>query len=237
MACTPAVACPGGWRLTVRDGGRGLSAEQRRRLFEPFERLGAAAEGIEGTGIGLALSRRLVQAMGGTIDVDSEPGVGSRFWFELPAAAPAGGAAGARAETADDAAPLPARRVLYIEDNPVNVVLMEAMLARLPGLEVVSAAHPAEGLRMAQREVPSLVLLDIQMPGMDGFEVFARLRADERTRAVPVVAVSADGLASSIDAALAAGFAAYLTKPLELELLLATVRRLLREPLAVDRAR
>ena len=234
VTCSPALTCPGGWRITVRDGGRGLRADEQSRLFQPFERLGAAAAGIEGTGIGLALSRRLLEAMGGAIGVDSEPGVGSRFWFELAGAESTGSVAPARAVTADDTLPLPSRRVLYIEDNPVNVVLMEAMLARLPGLEVVSAAHPAEGLRMAQREPPALVLLDIQMPGMDGFEVFARLRADERTRALPVVAVSADGLASNIDAALAAGFAAYLTKPLELGLLLDTVRRLLREPAAAS---
>jgi PAS domain S-box-containing protein len=216
------------WRIEVRDGGRGLSAEQCARLFQPFERLGAAASGIEGTGIGLALARRLVEAMGGNIGVDSTPGVGSCFWFTLPRAA-------------DDAAPTqpqalppvargsdqPLRRVLYIEDNPVNIVLMEAMLARLPGVTLHSADHPAEGLLQAQRDPPDLILLDIQLPEMDGFEVFARLRSQAATRHVPVVAVSADGSSASIDAALATGFCAYLGKPLDLQALLTTVQRTL----------
>jgi CheY-like chemotaxis protein len=217
---------PGQWRIEVRDTGPGLSAEQCARLFRPFERLDAVHSAVEGTGIGLALSRRLVEAMGGAIGVDSEPGVGSRFWFTLPthdAVAPPSRPAPMAAVDA----PLRPAQVLYIEDNPVNVLLMEAMLARLPAVQLRCAAHPADGLLQAQRDPPRLILLDIQLPQMDGFEVFARLRAHAATRDVPVVAVSADGSASSIDAALACGFAAYLGKPLELDALLHTVRALL----------
>jgi PAS domain S-box-containing protein len=216
------------WRIEVHDGGRGLTADQCARLFQPFERLDAAGSGIEGTGIGLALARRLVEAMGGSIGVDSTTDVGSCFWFTLPRAT-------------DGAAPtepqaLPpvlhaidgdVRRVLYIEDNPVNVMLMEAMLARLPRVQLHCADHPTDGLLQAQRDPPHLILLDIQLPEMDGFEVFARLRSQPATQHVPVVAVSADGSSSSIDAALATGFAAYLSKPLELDALLLTVQRIL----------
>jgi CheY-like chemotaxis protein len=218
------------WHLDVRDSGRGLDAAQCARLFRPFERLDAANSGVEGAGIGLALSRRLVEAMGGAIGVDNTPGVGSRFWVRLPRASEAGrvDAPVSRPTPLDGDAPL--RRVLYIEDNPVNILLMEAMLARLPGVQLVSVEHPAEGLLQAQREPPALILLDIQLPEIDGFEVFARLRTQPATRHVPVVAVSADGSSASIGAALATGFSAYLSKPLDLDTLLSTVQRLLRAP-------
>jgi PAS domain S-box-containing protein len=216
------------WRIEVRDGGHGLSAAQCARLFQPFERLDAAGSGIEGTGIGLALARRLVEAMGGEIGVDSTPGVGSRFWCTLPYTDGNASSTLPQALPApDDGAVASTRRVLYIEDNPVNIVLMEAMLARLPDVQLQCVDHPAEGLVQAQRDPPALVLLDIQLPEMDGFAVFARLRAHPATQHVPVVAVSADGSSASIDAALATGFSAYLSKPLELDALLSTVQRLL----------
>jgi PAS domain S-box-containing protein len=216
------------WWVGVRDSGPGIGQADLPRLFEPFERLSAAQGPVEGTGIGLALCRRLVQAMGGSIGVDSEPGRGSTFWFRLPEATPAQGVLTATAPLQLPVpgvpdAPAPRHTVLYIEDNPVNVALMQAMLARLPEVELVTAALPAEGLRLAQQLRPALVLLDIQLPGMDGFEVLARLRAQEATRALTVVAVSANALSSDIEAARAAGFAGYLTKPLSLDLLLDTV--------------
>lgn len=225
------------WHVEVRDGGRGLDASQVARLFTPFERLDAADQGIEGTGIGLALSRRLVEAMGGTMGADSERGVGSRFWFRLPMAESAAALpvrrSAAREQPAADADEAP-RRVLYIEDNAVNILLMQAMLARVPGLMLQCVEQPIDGLMAAQRDPPDLVLLDLQLPGIDGFEVFARLQAHPATRGIPVVAVSADGSGASVDAAAVAGFAAYLTKPLDLAKLLATVQRLLKEPAAAQ---
>jgi PAS domain S-box-containing protein len=228
------VSCrdDGRWiELAVHDSGHGLSAEQRARLFEPFERLDAAQTGIEGTGIGLALSRRLMEAMGGSMGVESEPGVGSSFWLRLPRADAAAGSAPAEVDAAaparHEAAPPPPQAVLYIEDNPVNVVLMEAMLARLPGVRMFSAPLPEAGLTLALDERPALLLLDIQLPGMSGLELLARLRSDPRTRHIPAVAVSANALPEDIAKAMAAGFQAYVTKPLELAPLLATVKSLL----------
>ena len=213
----------------VQDTGPGITPEDQGRLFQPFERLGASHGDVEGTGIGLALSRKLLQAMGGSIGLDSEPGLGSTFWFRLPRTAqPA-----SRLENPAQASAQPAdmegvRTVLYIEDNPVNVALMEAMLGRLPGVRLVSASVPAEGLQLAQQLQPALVLMDISMPGMDGFEALARLRANEATRGLRVVAVSAHALPADIEAARVAGFESYLTKPLSLESLLSTVQQALR---------
>ncbi len=228
----------GQWRIEVRDTGRGLDAAQRARLFQPFERLDAANSSIEGTGIGLALSKRLVEAMGGSIGVDSVPGIGSRFWFTLPAGTdaavpaplPAPQALPPRPPAGDQAPAGRPQRVLYIEDNPINTVLMEAMFARLPDVELHCVDHPVPGIAQARREPPDLLLLDMQLPEMDGVEVFARLREMAETRHVPVVAVSADGSRASIDAALSMGFAAYLTKPLDLPSLLATVQGALSVP-------
>lgn len=214
--------------LTVQDTGPGIAAQDLHRLFQPFERLGVERSGIEGAGIGLALSQRLVHAMGGRIGVNSEPGLGSSFWVALPVAElPLPDSVLAAAPARLDAVALSS--VLYIEDNPVNVALMEAMLARLPGVALRCAALPLDGLRMAAESPPALILLDIQMPGMDGFEVLARLRARRATAHIPVVAVSANALPGDVEAAMKAGFSAYLTKPLGLDELLRTVQRMLRE--------
>ena len=218
----------GAWLwLGVQDNGRGLSEDEQQRLFMPFERLDATHSGVEGTGIGLALSRRLVQAMGGSIGVDSKPGAGSLFWLRLPQVSAAEMAAtpAYRSGSSGSANPQAAlRTVLYIEDNAVNVVLMEAMLARLPGVRLLSAATPTAGLRLAAEHALALVRLDIHLPEMDGFAVLARLRKMPATATVPVVAVSANALPEDITHARAAGFTAYLTKPLSLETLLSTVQ-------------
>jgi len=214
-------------RIAIADTGPGLDAAQRARLFQAFERLDAGRTPVEGAGLGLVLSKRLVDAMHGEIGLDSEVGVGSTFWIRLPRAAEPALAAGPApaAIAAVPAAPPPVamRTVLYIEDNPVNVLLMEAMLAHVPGLRVVSAPLPGLGLQLARDERPDLVLLDIQLPGMDGYEVLRRLRAEPASRTLPVIAVSANAMPSDIDRGVAAGFADYLTKPLDMSRLIASV--------------
>ncbi|MFO1329032.1 MAG: PAS domain S-box protein [Rubrivivax sp.] len=216
-------------RVEVADTGPGLDAEQQRLLFQPFERLGADRSTVEGSGIGLALSQRLVLAMGGRIGVDSRPGDGSRFWFTLPRdAMPSAVVSSFGALDGAPRAALPRRqRVLYIEDNPVNAMLMEAMLESLPDIEVQVAASAREGLDLVRAQRPDLVLTDIQMPDMDGYEVLRRLRVREATQALPVIAVSANAMAGDVARSLAAGFCDYLTKPLELAALHRAVWRAL----------
>ena len=204
------------------DTGPGLTLDEQQRLFHPFERLDAARTAVDGTGIGLAISRSLVEAMGGHIGVNSTPGQGSTFWFRLPRA---DGTQGAAQRPSQPIGARATRRLhaLYIEDNLVNQLLLTAMLTG--ELDLDTAADPFEGLDKAFARPPDLVLLDIQLPGIDGFEVLRRLRADARTRRVPVVAVSANAMPADLDAGRAAGFAAYLTKPVERDELLTTVRR------------
>ena len=218
-------------RIAISDSGPGLGAEEQARLFQAFERLEASATPVEGAGLGLVLSKRLMDAMHGEIGLDSEVGRGSTFWIRLPSAtAPAFGLGAsmppAGAEHGASRAVGP-RKVLYIEDNPVNVLLMEAMLARVDGLQVLTAALPALGLRLAQEDRPDLILLDIQLPEMDGYEVLRRLRLDDATRAIPVIAVSANAMPGDVEQGLGAGFVEYMTKPLDMQRLIAAVERAL----------
>jgi signal transduction histidine kinase/ActR/RegA family two-component response regulator len=210
-----ATATGNGVRIAVQDSGRGISVEDRARLFKSFERLESSCDGIEGTGIGLALVKKLVEAMGGTLGVDSEVGEGSCFWFVLPAANP-------------QVAPVPApHRVLYIEDSPANLKLVRKILGTRTDI-VLLDAHSAElGLEIARREPPDVILLDINLPGMDGFTALQVLRDNPATRHIPVVAVTASALRRDIERGDAAGFAAYLSKPLDIAQFLEIIDRCL----------
>ena len=218
-------------RVEVSDTGPGLTAPQRERLFQAFERLDADATAVEGAGIGLALSKALVGLMHGRIGVHSEPGVGSTFWIELARAEPA--ALGVAAVRPAAGPALPARRdgrpwrVLYVEDNAVNQLLLQSMLARLDGVELRMVDLPEAGLRLVQDWTPDLLLLDIQLPGMSGYELLQRLRRLPSLAGRPAVAVTANAMADDVQRAREAGFDHYLTKPLVLDELLGVVRRLL----------
>jgi PAS domain S-box-containing protein len=213
--------------LRIVDTGIGLTADQCRRLFVAFERLSARQGGVEGTGIGLALSRQLMLAMGGEIGADSVLDVGSTFWIRLPRATHAahGSTPGPAAAPSAPAPGARRHRVLYVEDNPVNALLMRAMLARLPDIELECAEEPLQAIELARSLRPQLLLLDVELPGIDGLELLQRLRADESMRTIPAIAVSAGAMPGDIRKAIDAGFAAYLTKPLELAELLQAVRR------------
>jgi PAS domain S-box-containing protein len=221
-------------RLVVQDTGAGIAAERLGELFQPFSRLGAEGTGIEGTGIGLSIARRLAEMMGGTVGVESEVGVGSRFWIELARdaladpvtrpmpefemAGPLGAVPGNDPHTGGTPVAATAtvqHSVLYIEDNLVNLRLVAKILARKPHIEVLTAQTPALGIAMALKHRPALILLDINMPGMDGFAVLEVLQSDPALTGIPVVAVSANAMASDIERGRVAGFADYLTKPLD----------------------
>ncbi len=218
---------PGGrLRVVVEDDGPGIPADRRGQLFQPFSRLGAELGSVEGTGIGLALSRRLVELMGGRIGVDDAPGGGAAFWVELPTATLAAPPPPVR-DAVEAGAGLAPARVLYIEDNPANLALVEQIVARHPGLVLASASDGPAGLAAAKAQPPALVLLDIHLPGMDGYEVLARLRADPATRGVPVVALTAQAMPSDARRAIEAGFDEYLTKPIDLPVFDTVLRRFL----------
>ena len=215
-------------RLSITDTGPGIPEDQIDGLFEPFARFGPAAASIEGTGIGLTITKRMIGAMGGWIDVASDLGTGSTFSIVLPLAE-------ARGETTDGDLTIepvsqePAivkaesRSVLYIEDNPANLKLVTRIFER-PGYPTLLTAQDAEtGLRLAKDRKPDLVLLDISLPGMDGYEVLDRLRAEPTLRATPVIAVTAHAMPGDADRGLDAGFYGYLTKPLDLEAFAATI--------------
>jgi CheY-like chemotaxis protein len=197
-------------------------------LFNPFDRLGAEYTDVEGTGLGLALSKRLVDAMDGTITVASEPGLGTTVRVELKGSeAPQGhsdlGGPGLRSESAGRGEERGS--ILYIEDNLSNLRLVEGALDRLPSVRLISAMHGTLGLDLARQHQPDLILLDLHLPDMNGHELLQRLRADPDTREIPVAIVSADATTRQIERLEAAGADEYLTKPLDVQRFLALVRR------------
>jgi PAS domain S-box-containing protein len=204
--------------LAVSDTGRGMTAQQLNQLFEPFNRLGVEREGIEGTGIGLAVVKGLVRRMAGSIAVESEPGKGTRFTVRLPRQ-PEPAAPRVTPPSGGDPAPSPHQRtrsgqLLYIEDNPINQLLVEELVRGHTDLSIESCATGLAGVASAVRLRPDLVLIDIQLPDIDGFEVLRRLRADPATAGVPCIALSANAMPEDIARALAAGFEDYWTKPI-----------------------
>jgi signal transduction histidine kinase len=214
-----------GLRIAVSDTGRGIAPGKLERLFTPFDRLGADESGEEGTGLGLALAKKLAEAMGGTMGVESTVDVGSTFWLELElvggqTAAAAGPETAAVAPTGLTGGPF---AVLHIEDNPSNVELVERILGMQPAVTVTVAMRGRQGLDLARDDPPDLVLLDLHLPDIPGEEVLRTLRGDPRTSGVPVVVISADATPGQVERILAEGAQDYLTKPLDVQRLLEVV--------------
>jgi CheY-like chemotaxis protein len=211
----------------VVDTGPGLDRDEAARVFLPFERLAADSTNVEGTGLGLTLSRSLAQAMGGWVDIEhTAPGEGSTFYVELPMvdrpSAPVSerGGPAAQPHTWD----LGAARILYVEDNLSNLELVESILSRSPEVELIPAMQGSLAFELAARHDPDVVLLDLDLPDLTGEEVIRLLKANSRTRSIPVIVLSADATPAQLARMENEGIVAYLTKPLNIGLFLDTLR-------------
>ncbi len=217
--------------VAVRDSGMGMDESQLARLFQPFERLGREESRVPGAGIGLTLSRHLVQAMGGRIGAQARPGQGSEFRVELPRCAPPLPVAREASDTAAEAemstVGAAARTLVYVDDDAVNRLVLRGMVELQPGWRLLDAEDGEQALALVRSSRPDAVLVDMVMPGMDGPAVLQALRADEATCAIPCIAVTALAAPQDEARARAAGFDGYITKPLERERLLAELRRVL----------
>jgi len=218
-------------RLVVTDTGLGIPAARLAELFQPFNRLGAENSNILGTGIGLTITRRIVEAMGGSVDVESEVGIGSTFWIELPLefipvqtqAQPlplTGSAAPQHLEPAQF-------YVLYIEDNPSNLRLVEKLLGPRKHIRLITAHTPELGIELAKMHHPDLILLDINMPNMDGYQLLKLFKESSPLKNIPVIAITANAMHREIERGMAAGFTAYLTKPLDISHFYSVIDRIL----------
>jgi PAS domain S-box-containing protein len=218
-------------RIAIQDTGPGITPEDQQKLFVPFERLNADRSGVEGTGLGLALSRRLVTAMGGLLTLESVHGEGATFFLDLPQAImpvetqtdPIGGVGAIEAQSPET----PSVTILIIEDNLSNMRLLEVLLRSRSGVTLLPAMQGSVGLDLARQHTPDLILLDLNLPDISGKEVLARLQASPVTRGIPVIILSADATVSQIERLMSAGASAYLTKPLDVPEFLCTLDAML----------
>jgi len=220
--------------VEIADTGVGIDAEKLAHLFEPFERLGFENSEIEGTGIGLTITRELLRIMGGDVGVISHVDKGSMFWVELPlsqtdveTAQEGPGQAVDHAELSTEI--VGSRTILYVEDNPSNMSLMKHILSMVPEYTMIEAHNGEIGIAVAEKELPDLILMDINLPGMDGRAAMKQLATMDKTKHIPVVAVSANAMPRDIAQALEAGFHGYLTKPFQLDQLFEILKKIFSE--------
>ena len=208
-------------RFSIRDTGAGLSPEKLAQLFQPFNRLGQEASSIAGTGIGLVVTKRLTELMGGILGVESVVGVGSVFWCELISivAPQLGNNKANSVVVTPEQAPrdAPPRTVLYVEDNPANMMLVEQLISRRPEIQLLTAVNGTLGIEIARNSLPTMILMDINLPGINGIEAMKFLKEDPLTAHIPIVALSANALPGDIEKGLQAGFFSYLTKPIKIQ--------------------
>jgi len=229
-------------RISVRDTGAGLASSQLAQLFQPFNRLGQEVSEQQGTGIGLVVCKRLVELMGGVIGVESKIGKGSVFWIDLnvtnaaltPALAAAGSAALIAAKVPSDKS---LRTLLYVEDNPANLMLVEDIVARRADIHLLSARDGNRGIEIARASRPDVILMDINLPGISGISALKILRDDPATAHIPVIALSANAIPRDIERGLEAGFFRYLTKPIKVNEFLQTLDLALKFVQAANAAR
>jgi PAS domain S-box-containing protein len=213
------TSTPGRIRVCVKDSGEGLTADKLAQLFQPFNRLGQEANAGEGTGIGLVMTKRLIEMMGGIIGAESSVGTGSVFWIELDLTSERHAVGGTVAPLAP-AGPMPQtnaelRTLLYVEDNPANLMLVEDLITRRPDIRLLSARDGNHGIEIARARRPDLILMDINLPGISGIRALRILAEDPTTAHIPVIALSANAIPRDIEKGLEAGFFRYLTKPIK----------------------
>jgi len=221
-------------RISIKDGGDGIESELQSTLFEPFNRLDKEDSEIQGTGIGLVISNELVKLMNGTLGLNSILGIGSTFWVELPFVEQSNDEPVADSESLllsdsemEQQQPQQQTKILYIEDNPANMTLVRQFFARYPGYQLLEAESAEAGLEMVRAEMPKLILMDINLPEMDGFEALSILKKEGLTKQIKVVALSANALVSEVERGHEAGFDDYLTKPIDFSKLLTTLNKVL----------
>jgi signal transduction histidine kinase/CheY-like chemotaxis protein len=213
------TSTPGRIRVCVKDTGDGLTGDQLAQLFQPFNRLGREGSAEEGTGIGLVMTKRLIEMMGGIIGAESTVGTGSVFWVELDLTSERHADVGAAALPASidplEQTNLEPRTLLYVEDNPANLMLVEDLIARRPDIRLLSARDGNTGIEIARARRPDLILMDINLPGISGISALKILAQDPATAHIPIVALSANAIPRDIEKGLEAGFFRYLTKPIK----------------------
>jgi CheY-like chemotaxis protein len=217
-------------RVTVTDTGYGIPLAKQSSLFQPFQRAGQETGPIEGTGIGLVITRRLAVLMHGEVGFQSVPGVGSQFWVDLPthtsrrpSSSPASRPAGDTGQLVRDGL----RRVLYVEDNPANVTFMQDLLSSFESIELSVAQTAEAGVELAVRRPPDVIIMDINLPGMSGIDALHALRANPNTRQVPVIALTAAASERDRQQGVQAGFYRYLTKPIKVDQLIGALESLI----------
>jgi signal transduction histidine kinase/ActR/RegA family two-component response regulator len=222
-------------RITVVDDGIGIPADKLGKIFEPFQRAGQETGPIEGTGIGLAISKRLAEMMKGRVGFTSEVNRGSTFWIEVPVYQAITGELPVRETTSASVPPPlaadgPRHKIVYVEDNPSNIAFMRELMEDLPQIELITAPNAELGIELIRARLPGVVIMDVNLPGMSGFEAVQRLRSWPETRDIPVIGLSAAALPRDTARAKEIGFYRYLTKPVKVDQLTATLEELLERP-------
>jgi len=215
-------------RINVIDTGKGLSTEQQQKLFKPFERLGAEFSDVKGTGIGLTIARDLIQMMGGTVGAESTEGKGSNFWIELLLSDEQTGALPATTQLSENQS-TSGLNIVYVEDDQVNAHLMSEIIKRMTSHRLTVARTGSEGLELIQQQQPDVVLLDISLPDMDGYEVLKQMRAHPQMKDIPTIAVTANAMMNDVKRGQEAGFDNYMVKPIRAPELLSSIDQVTRE--------
>lgn len=215
-------------RINVLDTGKGLSSEQQQQLFQPFERLGAEFSQVKGTGIGLTITRELVKMMGGSVGADSVEGKGSNFWIELMLSDEKAASLPATAQRKDSYSQQ-SINIVYVEDDPINAHLLSGIIDKMTSHNLMIARTGTEGLGLILQQLPDLVLLDINLPDMDGYEVLEKMRAHPQTKNIPTIAITANAMMNDVERGERAGFNDYMVKPVKAYELLKSIEVILED--------